>query len=192
MDNTSGVEASTPRTDAQKTVTNGYYIGVEFARTLERELNEARAALAECQASLTTAYMTGHHDGMASQPTANSSHEPAAYMAFGNYEGQSIALPHHAGTFENDVVRSIMAVARKEGFKGTIDTRLKELGWSIEKVYANPRPAAVESYEKLKLVYAWFVRECAAPPESGELVDAGSRQAFEAICDLLAAAPLPT
>ena len=40
-----------------------------------------------------------------------------------------------------------------------------------------------EARRNLAHVHAWFLRECAAAPDSGEVVDAGSRAAFERLCD---------
>lgn len=60
----------------------------------------------------------------------------------------------------------------------------KNLNWYPLYAHPAPRPA-VDETEKLQLIYDWFLRECTAEPDSGELVDAGARPAFNAVCDLL-------
>ena len=65
--------------------------------------------------------------------------ECVGYMAFGRIDDQRIALCEYTGPTELAVKGKILDVARREGYKGTVDGRMLELGWWIEPVYALPR-----------------------------------------------------
>lgn len=49
----------------------------------------------------------------------------------GQYGGKPIYHLHHIGQTREDVVRSVLSRAKEEGFRGTIEQRLKELRWEI-------------------------------------------------------------
>ena len=53
------------------------------------------------------------------------------WVVRGTYEGKPLHLLHHIGRHPEEVARSVMDRAREEGFRGTINQRLDELGWKI-------------------------------------------------------------
>ncbi|TAN40781.1 MAG: hypothetical protein EPN22_16925 [Nitrospirae bacterium] len=56
------------------------------------------------------------------------------WMAKGKFEGKDVYLTHRVRETKADLLSDIMHKAREEGFKGTIDERLKELDWEIVQV----------------------------------------------------------
>jgi hypothetical protein len=66
---------------------------------------------------------------------ATSERKPVAYMAFGTYEGEWIALPEYTSNSELGVKGKVMGIAHKEGYRGKADDRLAELGWVIRPVF---------------------------------------------------------
>lgn len=56
------------------------------------------------------------------------------WIAKGKYEGKDVYLTHCVRGTKDALISEILDKARTEGFKGTIDERLKELDWTIVKV----------------------------------------------------------
>jgi hypothetical protein len=75
------------------------------------------------------------------QPQAPSDVEPEFYTVFGEHEGGWIPLPGYSNETERGVKDFVLQTARKEGYKGTAEGRLFDLGWRIGPVYAAPMPA---------------------------------------------------
>lgn len=72
-----------------------------------------------------------HHDGVMvdGEPLLGE-----VWMAFGNHEGQLIALPEYAAASARAVGDKIMEGARREGYRGSLRERLESLGWSVRRV----------------------------------------------------------
>jgi len=56
------------------------------------------------------------------------------WMVKGKYESEDIFLLNYIKGTRADVISAIMDKARQEKFIGSIDDRLKELGWEIVQV----------------------------------------------------------
>jgi len=50
------------------------------------------------------------------------------------YEGKWVYLTHHISRSKQELINSVMAAARREGFNGTFSERLKQLAWVIVEV----------------------------------------------------------
>lgn len=71
---------------------------------------------------------------------------PAFYTAFGRHDGRPVAMPQYSDTSEASVKRKVFEIAWREGWRGTADERLRELGWQVGPVFTEP-PAVVEPPE---------------------------------------------
>lgn len=64
-------------------------------------------------------------------------HAPIFYTVFcGDYQGAPLALPGYSHQYESGVLDLVLAGARREGFKGTVQRRMKALGWRVGAVFA--------------------------------------------------------
>lgn len=63
---------------------------------------------------------------------------PVFYSVFANVDGRTVALPQYSGRTENIVLDKVLEAAEREGYKGTAADRIKELGWWVGPVYADP------------------------------------------------------
>jgi hypothetical protein len=46
-------------------------------------------------------------------------------------DGTTVYIAKHAGSSVSEVILSVMNKARQEGFEGSFEERLEELGWSV-------------------------------------------------------------
>lgn len=56
------------------------------------------------------------------------------WIAKTSVDGKTLYLVDYAGVTEYEVKSKVWSKAREEGFKGTVDDRLAELGWTVVKV----------------------------------------------------------
>lgn len=64
--------------------------------------------------------------------------EPEFYTVFAGHEGGWVPLPGYSNETKMGVKDLVLQTARREGYRGTVDGRLLELGWRIEPVFAAP------------------------------------------------------
>lgn len=63
----------------------------------------------------------------------------AGYMAFGREDdGDLVPLEQYTGRMRTNVAQKVLDVARKEGYTGTAEDRLRELNWVVRPVYVQP------------------------------------------------------
>lgn len=65
--------------------------------------------------------------------------KPCGYAVFAKEgDGPVIRIPGYVGSSEAEAKGYVLVRAITEGFKGTADERLAELGWWIEPIYRAP------------------------------------------------------
>ena len=84
------------------------------------------------------------------------------YTCFGEVDGRRVALPEYGRATVHEVEVAVLNVARGEGYLGTIESRLTELGWQICPVFSKPQPEPVVAMElmrnTLKFAKAWLAQ----------------------------------
>ncbi len=65
--------------------------------------------------------------------------EPLFYTVFclADHQGAPLALPQYSHQHESGVLDLVLAGARREGFQGTAQERMAELGWRVGPVFAS-------------------------------------------------------
>lgn len=89
---------------------------------------------------------------------------PAFYSVFANADGRTVSLPQYSGWTENIVLDKVLEAAEREGYKGTGADRIKELGWWVGPVYAEPlapTPSAPRITEREESLIQMLRSECA-------------------------------
>lgn len=134
-----------------------------------RSQQEAQAA------SDNQAFEKGYAQGRADQQQIQearsqqeAAQEPVGYCVFGIKE--NVALLDYAGHSENVVRSRVWDVAYREGFRGRVDDRMRQLGWEIRPVFGTS-PAPSESAARKPLTdereafEAWAGREYRNAPQ---------------------------
>ena len=84
--------------------------------------------------------------------------EPDFYTACAWHEGggvgEWIAMPGYSNETEHGVKHLVLKAARNEGYKGTADGRLLELGWEIRPVFLTPQPTQAQAVAREPLSHA--------------------------------------
>lgn len=58
------------------------------------------------------------------------------YDVFCTHEGRVLRIQGYTGSTENAVKQHILFGARKEGYNGTVEDRMQELGWRIQPIFS--------------------------------------------------------
>ena len=76
-----------------------------------------------------------------------SNNDLIGYTVFGEDNSRLVPLFEYTSATQWEVKAKVLATARREGYKGTVDDRLAELEWRLGPVYAGAAQPAPEAQE---------------------------------------------
>jgi len=120
-------------------------LNLDGLRALVRSANDRAEAAQGTGRSISWKFVRDFADKLQSEIDKLAASQPESqkavgYTAFALVEGNPVALMQYAGQFIHNVEARIMDGARREKFQGTLNERMRELGWTIEALYTHPSP----------------------------------------------------
>ena len=87
--------------------------------------------------------------------------QPAGYAAFGTSAEypMPIRITGYDGSTVNEVFTHILVRARKEGFKGTLQERMAELGWEVQPFYSQAVVAELQGLLREVMAADWHTND---------------------------------